>query len=110
MTVLFILLAIPCAVWLPWWALPILAAIFGFVTRTGWRQAAIGAIIVAVLELSLAIYFDGLDHGLVSKRLGGVFSAPAWVIYFAPPIFGAWISFFFARLGGTVGKLLTGEQ
>lgn len=109
MIFVFVALAIPTALFLPWWVLPVIAAGFGYWAKTEWRQAVLAALLLLVLETAIAYYFDEQDHGLISKRLGGVFSIPYPVIWILPGILGGIVALFFTRLGGSFRQLISRE-
>lgn len=105
MIILFAILSLPIVFWLPWWIYPAIAAAFGFWARASWKTATGFALLVALLEILLSYTLDLQAHGLISRRVAGVFSAPGWTVYLIQAFIGSWVAFFGFQFGGSIRAL-----
>jgi hypothetical protein len=85
--------------WFWWWVLPILATLVGFTLRLDWKKSFHLSVVVALVDTAIGILLDQQQHGLITKRVGGVFSTQPFVVFVVMMIVTMWQILFFSRMG-----------
>lgn len=72
-------------VWLGWWTLPVLAAVWGL------RHAPLDAALAAALSWGGLLVWQAARAPVVvlAERLSGIFSLPSWAVLLLTPLFAA---------------------
>src|SRR5438045_391791 len=90
-----------CVLWLPWYAVSVMAFLFGLCFTPTKVSRQVGLCFAAgVAHVACAFYFDGRNYGLISQRMSGLFSLPSSGLLFVVLFVMSFLSAFLWMRGG----------
>jgi hypothetical protein len=89
-----------CGWLLPWWGLALIAFFLGIAFNGKARHVALAA---AAAWTALAYIHDGQSHGIIARRMAGLFGLPSpYLIFLLMAILGALTALFFFQAGAVI--------